>query len=466
MSIYTQTANGAVAMKSTGDALVNLFFNIGASRKNPSGIVATWEDAYLSDKDTAAAVLLWARDIRHGGAGEREVFRTIVKELVQIDEALATRVMQLIPKVGRFDDLRSFYGTELEMAACQIWAKALTDGDAIAYKWADRGDKVLRNLMGFKNEGEFRKYISKGRKGTTVEEKMCSKKWDDIAYDKLPSVAGVRYAKAFKKNDETRYTLFISDKDTTVNTKALFPHDVFRAYKYGGEADSASKYWDNLPKLEVKGNVLVIADVSGSMCCPCSGKIQCIDVAVSLGAYLSQQCQGNFHNKMITFSENPTLVTIPNKKDIKEIFSFIEHMDWGGSTNFEGAFKAILVDALKNKVPQSEMPTHLLVMSDMQFNSGYINGSEYQYGSRGKPQVVHKDMKAAFKAAGYELPKVVYWNLNAEYGNYPTMKDEAGVALVSGFSPSVLKAILASEEFTPRDIMAEAIKPFVEMLQG
>ena len=181
MSIYSPTANGAVAMKSTGDALVNLFFNIGSARKNPTGIVSQWEDAYLADRDTAAAVLLWARDIRHGGAGERGVFRTIVKQLAQIDEALAKRIVALIPKIGRFDDLQAFYGTDLEKDACQIWSKALLGGDAIAFKWADRGDKVLRNYMGFKNEGEFRKFISKGRKGTTVEEKMCTKKWEDLS---------------------------------------------------------------------------------------------------------------------------------------------------------------------------------------------------------------------------------------------------------------------------------------------
>lgn len=461
MTIYAPTANGAVAMKSTGDACVNLFFNIGAARKNPTGIVSDWENAYLADSKVATAILLWARDIRHGGAGERGVFRTIVKQLASVDEALATRVVALIPKIGRFDDLRAFYGTDLEKAACQIWAKALTDGNAIAFKWADRSDKTLRNFMGFKNEGEFRKYISKGRKGTIVETLMCEKNWTGIEYGKLPSVAGVRYAKAFKKNDESRYTAFIGDKDTTVNTKALFPHDVFRAYKYGGQADSASKYWENLPKLEVKGNILVIPDVSGSMCCPCSGKIQCIDVAVSLGAYLAQNINGYFKNKLITFSENPTLVTLPNKKDIKEIFSFIEHMEWGGSTNFEAAYQRILTDAVKHKIPQSEMPSHLLVLSDMQFNPGYTNGNIW--GSQ-KPKTTHKGMKEAFEAAGYKLPKVIYWNLNGAYGNFPTVKNEDGVCLVSGFSPSVLKAILASKEFTPKDVMMEAVAPFMEML--
>jgi hypothetical protein len=465
MSIYASTANGAVAMKATGSALVDLFFNIGAARKNPDGIIKNWEDAYLADSKVATAILLWARDIRHGGAGERKVFRTIVKHLAEVDEALATRVVALIPKIGRFDDLRVFYGTDLEKASCQIWAKALTEGDAIAFKWTDRSDKVLRNFMGFRNEAEFRKYISKGRKGTIVETAMCNKDWSSIEYGKLPSVAGARYAKAFKKNDEARYTKFITAKDTTVNTKALFPHDVFRAYKYGGQADAASKYWDNLPKMEVAGNILVMPDVSGSMCCPCSGKIQCIDVAVSLGAYLAQQCQGNFHNKLITFSDEPTLVKIPNKKDIKEIFGFIERMQWGGSTNFEGAFHAILEDAVRNKVPQSEMPSHLLVLSDMQFNPGYLDGTMSFYGdSVRKKKTMHKGMKEAFEEAGYKLPKVIYWNLNGAYGNFPTVKTEKDVAMVSGFSPAVLKAVLAAKEFTPQQVMMEAVAPFIEML--
>jgi hypothetical protein len=463
MSIYASTANGAVAMKATGSTLVDLFFNIGAARRNPEGIIKNWEDAYLTDSEKATAILLWARDIRHGGAGERNVFRTIVKHLAEVDEALATRVIALIPKIGRFDDLRVFYGTDLERVACNVWSSHLMGGDAIAFKWADRKDRVLRDYMGFRNEAEFRKFISKGRKGTIVETAMCNQDWSSIEYGKLPSVAGARYAKAFKKNDEARYTKFLTSKDTTVNTKALFPHDVFRAYKYGGQADAASKYWDNLPKMEVAGNILVMPDVSGSMCCPASGKIQCIDIAVSLGAYLAQQCQGNFHNKLVTFSEQPTLVKIPNKKDIKEIFSFIEGMQWGGSTNFEGAFNAILKDAIANKVPQKDMPSHLLVLSDMQFNPGYFDGGMYGYR---KPKTMHKGMKEAFEAAGYTLPKVIYWNLNGAYGNFPTVKTEKDVAMVSGFSPAVLKAVLAAKEFTPMQVVEEAIAPFLAMLKG
>jgi hypothetical protein len=287
---------------------------------------------------------------------------------------------------------------------------------------------------------------------------MCSKNWGAIEYNKLPSIAGVRYANAFKKNDGDRYNTFISNVDTKVNTKSLYPHDVYRAYKYGNQAESASKYWDNLHKMDINGNILVVSDVSGSMCNEASGKIKCIDISISLGAYLAQQMTGHYHNKLITFSEHPTLVNIPDTKDICSIFKFIEKINWGGTTNLQGTYQIILNDARLHKVSQENMPTHIIILSDMQFDQalGYAGRSA---------KTIFKDMKDKFNNNGYELPKIIFWNLNASYGNYPTMTSEDNVALVSGFSPSVLKSILSSESFTSRDIMLEAIGPYINMLK-
>jgi hypothetical protein len=212
--------------------------------------------------------------------------------------------------------------------------------------------------------------------------------------------------------------------------------------------------------MNVKGNILVIPDVSGSMCCEASGQVKCIDIAVSLAAYLAGQIEGPFHNKVVAFSTDCSLIKLPNVKDVRQIFSAIEHMPWyGGSTNFQAVFESILADAKKNKAKPEEMPTHLLVLSDMQWNP-HNNG----ICRAGRPKTMHKSMAGAFKAAGYELPKIVYWNLNGAHGNFPTVSTEKDVALVSGFSPAVLKAVLAAKEFTPADVMNEAIKPFIEML--
>lgn len=470
MSIFTTTTNGEVAYKNTGSQLVDLFFDIGASRNAIESIVNKFDDACLVDASTASAILLWARDVRHNGAGERKVFRTLLRELAVSDVTLAEKVVKLIPNVGRYDDLRAALGTDVESVALDVWASALRAGDALAFKWVSvKKDKKLRDHMGFENEKTFRKFIVSGRSGTTVEEKMCSGKWSLIDYSKLPSVAGARYASAFRKNDPDRYLEFLNDKDKTMNASVVFPHDVYRTYKYGSQKAAASKQWDNLPDLDISGNILVMPDVSGSMCCAASGQISCMDVSVSLGVYLAQQLKGAFQGKMLTFSGNPSLVTLPKTKDIGKLFSFTERIDWGMNTDIQKAWKAILRDAQKNKASQDEMPTHILIMSDMQFDQGVSEGYSSGGSLFGSPKVESKfktsyqKMKEDFELAGYKIPKIVYWNLNASCGK-PSTAHADGIALVSGFSPNILKAVVAAETFTPEAIMEDAIKPFREML--
>lgn len=474
MSIYTTTTNGEAAYKGTGSHAVDLFFDIGASRNNIDNAIQKFDELCLADSDTAAAILLWARDIRHNGAGERKVFRTLIRELAVSDPEITEKVVKLIPAVGRFDDLRALFGTELESVALDVWAQALRANDAIAFKWVNiKKDNKLRKYMDFNNQRDFRKFIVAGRKDTTVEEKMCSNKWGTIEYGKLPSVASARYGKAFRKNDEARYQAFLDSNDTAINASAVFPYDVYRTLKYGNEAATATKQWANLPDLGVSGNILVMPDVSGSMMCQASGKIECLDISISMAVYLAQQIKGPFHNKFIAFSTNPFLIELPEVKNVglKKVFNKVtDHVEYG-STNIQGAWQAILRDARKNKVSPEDMPSHILILSDMQFDVGSDFG--YRGSSNGslfgsdktikKVQTSYDKMKADFEAHGYEIPKIVYWNLNAHSGK-PQMAHTDGVALVSGFSPSILKAVVAAETFTPNHIMEDAIAPFRAML--
>jgi hypothetical protein len=118
------------------------------------------------------------------------------------------------------------------------------------------------------------------------------------------------------------------------------------------------------------------------------------------------------------------------------------------NTDLNKAFDLILKTAVDNKVPQAEMPGTLVIFSDMQFDQG----------------VDHDDsaiemIARKYQAAGYELPKVVFWNLNAAYGNTPVKFDKSGTALVSGFSPAVAKGILSGnmDDFSPEAIMLKTV---------
>jgi hypothetical protein len=52
----------------------------------------------------------------------------------------------------------------------------------------------------------------------------------------------------------------------------------------------------------------------------------------------------------------------------------------------------------------------------------------------------------------------VFWNISAA-DNVPVKHDTSGVALVSGFSPSIMKSVLSADmdQFTPEGIMMKTI---------
>jgi hypothetical protein len=68
-------------------------------------------------------------------------------------------------------------------------------------------------------------------------------------------------------------------------------------------------------------------------------------------------------------------------------------------------------------------------------------------------------IESEYAKAGYKVPKIVFWNLNARPGNNPVKQDKSGAALVSGFSPSILATLLGAdvEQFTPYGIMRKKI---------
>ena len=480
MSIFTRTTNKALAVKGAGKPTTDLFFNIGSARQAQERVKDLFDKSCLFDMNTTAAILCWVRDIRSGGAGERTSFRTCLKELILSNPELALKVINLIPKIGRFDDLRVAIGTTLESQALNIWKTALDEGNLLAFKWVNiKKDTKLRNLYGM-NGRDFRKFIAGARKGKIVEDLMCNNQWSEIKYEHVPSVASSRYGKSFGRHDEVRYSTWKNSKETKANAAVLYPYDVYRTAKHDDAL--ATKLWDNLPKLETGKNILPMADVSGSMSCRASGSVTCLDVSVSLATYLAQNNTGIFRNKILTFSENPTIVTLPEKSNsILTVFSFLESVNWGMNTDFEKAFRLILVQAKRNNVSQKDMPEIILVLSDMQFDQatsvnpfGTIKakhvktadlwGKEEPEDEKEDETTMHGQMSREFKLAGYKLPTIVYWNLNAAYDNYPTLATK-GVAMVSGFSPNIMKSVVKDGIVSPDKVMEDAISKYREMLE-
>ena len=68
-----------------------------------------------------------------------------------------------------------------------------------------------------------------------------------------------------------------------------------------------------------------------------------------------------------------------------------------------------------------------------------------------------REVKENFEFAGYKLPKIVFWNLSGRVGNSPVTVHDENVAMVSGFSPAVLKSVLSGKNVSPVDVMLEAV---------
>lgn len=102
------------------------------------------------------------------------------------------------------------------------------------------------------------------------------------------------------------------------------------------------------------------------------------------------------------------------------------------------------------KVDAKDMPSRIILLSDMQFDRSC--------GSLGNPNPkIMELIRAKYESAGYKVPIIVFWNLSS-YNNVPVTVHESGVVMVSGFSPSIMKSILKGDDkFTPYQMMLSTV---------
>ena len=452
-----RTTNGMKARKSTANAVVDLFYNAGASRGKD--IKPAFAAALAENRELALRVAAWLRDAR-GGAGERQLFRDILVYLEKTDVEAAKALLAKVPELGRWDDLFVFNTDVMKSVAYSMLGDALREKNGLAAKWTPRQGKIAAEIRTF--FGMSPKFYRKSLVEMTkvVETNMCAKDWDSINFSHVPSVAASRYKKAFNRNTQT-YATYVAalvkgdNPEVKVNASVAFPYDVLkgRISNYGvsfnkTELDLIEAQWNALPNYVGDANILPLVDVSGSMTCTAgkTGKLTCLEVAVSLGLYLADKNKGAFKDTFLTFSGKPELMHL--KGGINSKIDQMVKSNWDMNTDLNKAFAKILDVALKGNVAQEDMPGMVLILSDMQFDAC----------------VKHDDsaiemIARKYKEAGYTLPKVVFWNLNASYGNAPVKFDKSGTALVSGFSPAVVKPLLAGdlETFTPESVMLKTI---------
>lgn len=455
----SRTLNGMPTNKSSLSYCLDLFGTIGSSRgKDIESLII---NSLAEDMQIATRILLWSRDVRQG-AGERQHFRTFIKRIDQYLPKLRNKVLAMVPELGRWDDLLSVNTDEGKKVAYSLIALALKEGDGLCAKWMPRKGQTayeLRKFMGLSPK-QYRKLLVRLTK--VVETQMCARDWNEINFSHVPSLAMSRYRKAFHKRCGTPYETYLAaleKGEAKINAGAVYPYDVLKevlsgmSYYSMSGANSFDKrqivaQWDALPNFLGEDAILPMVDTSGSMSMYKikGSNMACQDVALSLGLYIADKNKGAFKDLVLTFSRRADFHTLKGV-DIVEKLGNLSDANWDQNTNLELAFTNILKVAIQNEVPASEMPKYLVILSDMEFDSA----------APGYSDTALSMIRRHYANAGYKMPKIVFWNLNARAENIPVRANTENCALVSGFSPAIMNSILKAKNFTPYDVMMETV---------
>jgi hypothetical protein len=472
------TENGAVGYRTSGKKLLDLNFSITSLRnKSESQIVDKFIDAFYEDKMLAIKWLFYCRD--REAIGERRTFRAILKYLASDHQEVAKAIVALTPEYGRFDDLWCLLDTEVKDDVITFVKKQLNEDAknmmenkpiSLLAKWlasenasskeTKRLAKILRTGLGM-TQRQYRKTLSKFRSYlNVVEVSMSSKKWNAIDYSAVPSRANLVYNGAFLRNDEERRREYLAalergDKNVKINASVAFPHDIVHKYTEGGwyrnvkaKDTTLEEMWKALPDyVKGAGNTICVADGSGSMTSTVGGtKISALDVANALAIYFSERSSGQFKDNYITFSERPQLVDFSKANTLREKIAIALKHSEVANTNIEAVFDLILKTAVSKNMTQDELPQNILILSDMEFDTcarcNYSGG--WGYNSNRPNQTLFYTFAKKYAEHGYKLPRLVFWNICSRTGTIPVKENDLGVALVSGFSPAVVKMVLSN----------------------
>lgn len=474
----TTTTNGAVSYKTTGSALLDLNNSVPLLRNKAieylsSGnlialdtIYSLFKKSIQEDANYTIKWLMYLRDI-NGGLGERSSYRLILNEIANNVPELIFALLQSkqLQVLGRFDDLVYVWDTTTNKVSknyifnylkYQLSEDILHDknGESVSIlaKWlpsentTSRKTRQLatrfRKALGMSSKS-YRRMLSTLRKNIdVVERKMSNNQWGEINYQGVTSKANLIYRNAFMRHDEERRSKYLEDLsngDVKINAGKMYLYDIISKYKnkWDVEADETLEaLWDAQEVPKDYNDILVVRDGSGSMTTSAFGtSVSVLDIADALTIYTTQHNKSEYYeDKFITFSSKPEIVDLSTCNTLRDKLSVLDEYDDWSTTNVESVFDLILETSVKNKVDAKDLPSTVLVVSDMQFNSAM--------GTNFNNDTLFEKIAKKFESVGYKLPKLIFWNVASYNDAVPLQKNDNGLVIMSGFSKNNIDMIL------------------------
>lgn len=460
---HTLTENGAFALNTTDDARLNFFSTVGSLR-NTTNVRkrVLFAEAYEQEPLFAVKTLFYARDIREG-LGERETFRCILRYLAKTHPEAVRPNLDLIGVFGRYDDLYCLIDTPLEEEMWLVMKKQFEEDLAnlhqnkaisLLAKWiktADSKTPKTRQLGILTAEKlgypvyNFKRIVRSMRKHIGVIEGLMSEgRWDEIKYSEVSSRAMMLYRKCFMKHDKVRFQEYINKAvkgEEVIHSADLYPYDIVEKILYQHEDSNVLEaQWRQLPNyVEENTQAIVMADVSGSM------RGRPMATSIGLAIYFAERNKGAYHNLFMTFSGCPEIITLKGET-LEQKISYMSKVDWGMNTDLQAAFDKVLNIAIENHVPLEEMPKSLIVISDMEIDC-----------TGNRDWTFYEQMRAKYASYGYDIPNIVFWNVDSRNDVFHSDSKRAGVQLCSGQSITVFKQLMRCVGKTPVEMMEDVI---------
>ena len=466
-STVTKSENGGNVFTTTGGgALLDLFATIGGMRHQPiNEVITKWRKAYKENPTLAANLILYTRDIRNGGIGERAIGRALLRELATVEPEKIERNLDTIVNCGRWDDLfclltiNTLRDSIISFVANQL-AQDMTaykNGKPISLlaKWApsinasSRETRRLANILCKQlhlSPKTYRQTLASLRKySNVVERKMSDGDWSSINFETVPSLAMSRYNKAYRKHTPIEFQTYLDclKKGTVkINAATLNPTDICKKFLNEhrlGETDIAQ--WDSLPDY-VKGDneVLCVADVSGSMNWPNNEPMA---ASIGLATYFAQRNRGSYHNLYMTFSQNPQFLKIQDNWNIEKCFDYVLNHGVGYNTNADKMMAAIYNLA----VQVHDAPKAVIIISDGEFDSfcrdSYLDSLVSKWNKK-------------FIGAGLNPVRVISWNVACRPGTVIAPNTD-NVSFVSGYGAGAFKNLVELIECTAEEAMIKIL---------
>lgn len=452
----TKTENGENAFSTTSDYNLDFFVSLVRSVET-NRLIDLLESSWVHNPELTLKMILYARDCRNGGGEKFLSLRMMIWLMCRYEKIYSLNLREFV-NMGKLHDLlrlirvKQFlklpFGEEIA-----YFIELLKAGKHNAFKWAPSEGKEFNDIAKIfrhhlnMSAKEYRQFLTAGRKKELlIENILCQKIEGDVDFSKIPSQAMFKYKKSLLKSTHPLHEQYRSYLDKVEKGEAKINTGTLMPYQMINQTDETSNIlWNDLIKNlagnEELKNSIAVCDVSGSMGSFVGGEIKAMDVAISLSLVIAELSS---HRQIITFSESPTLLNIPENTRLADKVKYIRNAPWGMNTNILATFKLIFEKNIDVK--------YIFIFTDMQFDFAVSKSNEFE--------TSYDKCAKIFEEAGRKIPQIIYWNVSSAQTALPVQKGKCGTSLISGFSSALFKSILDGDDISPLAMMKKILNPY------